>query len=654
MLIFLLLAAAAAVPLARPRPFERDGEKAFWLTRDTIAVRVISGSWTYELHYASGRAASYPESTKIVLQWQRVLTNTDYAKFPNIGGYYELRIPSSNVGQVESILRSGGAAVATLTSSGSLLEFTGLQIQGVLDDMFTFTGALGVTYSGTTPSVSLWAPTAQSVTLERYATSTGSAISTHQMTRSALGVWSVVGAADWTNTFYTYLITVYVPNSGRVETLRTTDPYSVSLSLNSLRSQIVDAYNDPELQPTGWNNHTKPALDAFEDIVVYELHVRDFSINDSLVPQQYRGKFLAFDTNTVSGTNGQAHLSALQQAGLTHVHLLPFFDIATIDEDVNARVDPDRGVLSQYSADSEEQQRIVGETRYIDSFNWGYDPFHYSTPEGSYSVQLDGKMRIKEFRSLVLSLNKLGLRVVMDVVYNHVAASGISSAKSVFDKIVPGYFMRYDNNGVPQTSTCCPDTASEFSMTEKLMIDSLLTWSTLYRIDGFRFDLMGHHTVSNLQRAQSALRALTLQNDGVDGSKIYLYGEGWAFGSGLAKGLYIASQWNIAGNGIGTFNDRIRDAIHGGSRTDPLEIRAQGYINGISYDWNGYEYSDRYRDALLYDCDVIKVGLAGNLRNFQFTDRYGNTQTGQGLNGVGYTLDPQESIQYASSHDDQA
>ena len=184
-------------------------------------------------------------------------------------------------------------------------------------------------------------------------------------------------------------------------------------------------------------------------------------------------------------------------------------------------------------------------------------------PEGSYSTNPDGPARIVEFREMVQALNKMGLRVVMDVVYNHTNASG-QNPKSVLDRIVPGYYHRLNDSGAVETSTCCSNTASEHNMMEKLMVDSVVTWAKDYKVDGFRFDLMGHHMMSNMLKVRAALDALTLAQDGVDGKSIYMYGEGWNFGevADNARGVN-ATQLNLAGTGIGTFNDRSRDAVRG-------------------------------------------------------------------------------------------
>jgi pullulanase len=203
-------------------------------------------------------------------------------------------------------------------------------------------------------------------------------------------------------------------------------------------------------------------------------------------------------------------------------------------------------VLASFPPDSDQQQALIGALRDQDPFNWGYDPFHFTVPEGSYSTDPDGPARIIEFRQMVQALNQTGLRVVMDVVYNHTHAAG-QDEKSVLDRVVPGYYHRLNERGAVETSTCCANTASEHQMMEKLMIDSLVTWAVEYKVDAFRFDLMGHHMVDNMLNVRAALDALTLEEHGVDGKSIYLYGEGWNFGevADNARGVN-ATQFNMA------------------------------------------------------------------------------------------------------------
>ena len=286
---------------------------------------------------------------------------------------------------------------------------------------------------------------------------------------------------------------------------------------------------------------------------------------------------------------------------------------------------------------------------------------HYTVPEGSYSTNPDGTTRIVEFREMVQALNASKLRVVMDVVYNHTNASG-QSPNSVLDRIVPGYYHRLNDAGRVESSTCCANTATEHAMMEKLMVDSVVTWAKQYKVDGFRFDLMGHHMVSNMLKVRQALDALTPAKDGVDGKAIYLYGEGWNFGevANNARGIN-ATQLNLAGTGIGTFDDRLRDAVRGGSptRNGNKDLEEQGFSNGLFFDPNGYDQgtADAVKAKLLLFQDQLRVGLAGNLADYQFVDRTGKVVSGKDVdyNGspAGYNRDPQEHIVYVEAHDNQ-
>jgi pullulanase-type alpha-1,6-glucosidase len=368
-----------------------------------------------------------------------------------------------------------------------------------------------------------------------------------------------------------------------------------------------------------------------------------------------RGTFMAF---TEASSNGMTHLAKLAAAGLTHVHLLPFFDFATVNEVKSEQKSPPD--LSAFGPDSEEQQAAISAIRDEDAYNWGYDPFHFTAPEGSYATDPDGPARIVELRSMVKGLHEAGLRVVMDVVYNHTTASGQSS-KSVLDKVVPGYYHRLNAKGAVETSTCCQNTATEHAMMEKLMVDSLLTWARAYKIDGFRFDLMGHHMKSNMLKVKSALAALDPVKDGVIGAGIYIYGEGWDFGevAGGARGEN-ATQKAMAGTGIGTFNDRLRDAVRGGGPFDGGEdLKKQGFVSGLFTNPNGLDQGtpDEQEAALLKLQDQIRAGLAGNLKDYSFESAAGTPVTSAELdyNGqpVGYTQDPIEAITYIEAHDNQ-
>lgn len=634
--------------------------QAHWVTPDTIAwdVDAPEGS-IFTLYYApdggltlTSTGVTGGESFPLTVD-EAGLSEAVLAKFPHLEGALALKL--SDAARIPELLK-GQVAVGVIDPDGNALDATGLQIPGVLDELYTYDGKLGPVYSADGISISVWAPTARNVTLHIFADSAEATTSTTSpMTLDpATGVWTATGSVeDWNGKFYLYEVEVYVPKEGAVVKNLVTDPYSVSLSTNSTRSQIVDL-SDPSLAPTGWVELQKPPLAAPEDIVLYELHVRDFSVSDPAVPDELKGTYKAF---TLTNSNGMQHLIALAQAGLTHIHLLPVFDIATINEDRAAWVGPTFEELAGFGPAASNQQELIDATRDQDGFNWGYDPYHYSVPEGSYSTNPDGTTRIVEFREMVQALNQNGLRVVMDVVYNHTNSSG-QNEKSVLDRIVPGYYHRLDDNGTVATSTCCANTATEHNMMEKLMIDSVVMWATQYKVDGFRFDLMGHHMRTNMEHVRAALDALTIENSGVDGKSIYLYGEGWDFGEVAqnARGIN-ATQLNMGGTGIGTFNDRLRDAVRGGSPFGGFQD--QGFVSGLSLEPNGVTDGTPEEQAarLLHFADQIKVGLAGNLRDYTVVNAEGETVTGAEIdyngNPTGYTLDPQEHIVYAEAHDNQ-
>ncbi len=633
--------------------------KAHWVSEDTIAWNAGSAADTFALHYAAEGGLGLDEGgvtgaeQTLSLAWSAGLPAAVLEQFPHLAGYDALTLDAGDLYLVPTLLK-GQVAVSVVAGDTTPIDATSLQIPGVLDDLYAFDGELGPTFDAGVPSLALWAPTAKSVDLHLFADADPATTpSVIPMTGdSTTGVWTTTGTPGWMGKYYLYAVEVYVPSTGQVEVNLVTDPYSVGLSKDSQRSQIVDLAS-PVLEPEGWAALAKPPLAAPEDIAIYELHVRDFSIADATVPEALRGTFAAF----AEDSDGIAHLSALASAGLTHVHLLPSFDIATVPEDRADQLDVDQTLLATYAPDSDQQQALIAAIKDQDGFNWGYDPWHYTVPEGSYATDPDGAARILEFRQMVQALNEAGLRVVMDVVYNHTNAAG-QNDKSVLDRIVPGYYHRLSLTGSIETSSCCPNTASEHAMMEKLMIDSVLTWAKAYKVDGFRFDLMGHHSKANMLELRMALDALTLAEDGVDGSEIYLYGEGWNFGEVANDARFVqATQRNMAGTGIGTFSDRLRDGVRGGNPfSDPRE---QGFINGLCYDPSAYETgqgSDQCAE-LLHISDWIRIGLAGDLADYEFVDANGNLVRADQVDyfgqQAGYTADPQENIKYIAAHDNE-
>jgi pullulanase-type alpha-1,6-glucosidase len=544
-------------------------------------------------------------------------------------------------------LLTGQLVVGAYDDSGALVGATGVQIPGVLDDLYASAARarLGPTWHGRTPRLAVWAPTAKDVELVLGDRRLG-------MHRGRDGVWRIEGRPSWLNAEYAYAVTVYVPDE--VVTNVVTDPYSLGLSLNSRRSLLVDL-RDTALTPHGWSRLAKPRLAQPEDSTIYELHIRDFSFTDETVPAGERGTYRAF---THAGSDGMRHLRRLAESGLNSLHLLPSNDIATIEEDRALQAEPPCD-LESFGPASEEQQACLSPIRDRDGFNWGYDPLHYTTPEGSYATRPDGPSRTREFREMVMGINRAGLRVIMDVVYNHTPAAG-QDAKSILDRIVPGYYHRLSATGAVETSTCCANTATEHRMMEKLMVESVVTWAREYKVDGFRFDLMGHQPKVAMLAVRRALDALTLKRDGVDGRRIYLYGEGWNFGEVANDARFVqATQLNMAGTGIGTFSDRLRDAVRGGGPFDS-DPRIQGFATGLFTDPNGAAVNGapaEQRARLLLYQDQIKVGLAGNLRDYRFVDRNGNAVTGSQVdyNGqpAGYAAEPDETITYVDAHDNE-
>lgn len=638
---------------------------AYFLSAEAIAWKTMGepAEFSYFLYHdpAGGivaRDGTVQGGQRIALHYAGPLTSDAKlaTAFPYLAKYVKLTAPEL-AGKLPDLLREQLVLVVK-SADGSIRAATSLQTFGVLDEVAAYTGDdLGGTFDELgVPTVKLWAPTARAVKLRLYDTATAAAAQTVDLVRGDKGVWSVKGEPAWKNKYYLYEVEVFARSKGAFVKNLVTDPYSTSLALNSARSQLVDL-NDAALKPAGWDTLKKPELQAFEDIVLYELHVRDFSISDPTVPAAHRGTYLAF-TDTAS--SGMVHLQKLAQAGLSHLHLMPLADFSTVQEDRSQQVVPQ--IPAGAAPDAEDQQAALALAMGKDAFDWGYDPFHYSAPEGSYAMEASGSARILEVRKMVQSLAQVGLRVVMDVVYNHTHSAGQDDPASVLDRVVPDYYYRLDSAGGIQNSSCCADTASEHAMMEKLMVDSLRLWARQYKIDGFRFDFMGHHTTQNLQHVRAALSALTPAKDGVDGTKIYLYGEAWKFGS-LVDILpdQAFDQGHAYGSGIGSFNDRIRDSIRGGGPFSGLAD--QGFATGLADDYNQSpaneetptDLAGRLRKLAELGDDIL-LGLAGNLRDYVFIGSEGKPIRGadvkyRGAPGAGYTADPQETINYFSAHD---
>jgi pullulanase-type alpha-1,6-glucosidase len=638
-------------------PPDLRSARAQWLRHDVVAFDAPANAASFRLYHApdgglvaTGEGVSGGDSLPLTLD-PAGLPAELRTQYPHLAAYDALRVPAADVAG----LLTGQLAVAAYDADGRLVDATGVQVPGVLDDVYAGAAGehLGPAWAHGTPSLALWAPTAKSVGL--LLDPAGPAGERRvAMTRDAYGVWHARGGRGWRDARYAFEVGVYVPALDEVVTNVVTDPYSLGLTTNSARSVLADL-DGPALKPGGWDRQRKPGLARPEDSTIYELHVRDFSITDESVPAAHRGTYLAF---TDRNSAGMRQLRDLARAGLNTVHLLPTNDIASVEERRDAQQTPSCD-LSSFGPAAEDQQACLDPIRDTDGFNWGYDPLHYTTPEGSYSTNPDGTTRTREFRRMVGALNDTGLRVVMDVVYNHTPASG-QDPHSILDRVVPGYYHRLSATGAVENSTCCANTATEHLMMGKLMVDSVVTWAREYKVDGFRFDLMGHHSKANMLAVRAALDKLTPARDGVDGKRIYLYGEGWNFGEVANDARFVqATQLNMANTGIGTFSDRLRDAVRGGGPFDE-DPRIQGFGTGLFTDPNGAAVNgtpaDQRARLLLYQ-DQIKVGLAGNLRDYRFTDRNGDVVPGSGVdyNGqpAGYAGDPSETITYVDAHDNE-
>ncbi|MBA2948486.1 pullulanase-type alpha-1,6-glucosidase [Streptomyces himalayensis] len=629
--------------------------KAVWIDRNTVAWNGSDAAASTQLLYSrtGSIAAEHGTLTSTDERWLRLdkttLTDAQKERFPHLKDYTAWSVDPRDRDRVRDALR-GQIVASQRAANGAVLAATGVQIAGVLDDVYADSGAtkadLGPVFHDGKPTLSVWAPTAQKVALELDGTSV-------PMKRDAsTGVWSVTGPKSWKGKPYRYVVDVWAPSAQKIVTNKVTDPYAVALTADSEQSLVVDL-GDPSLAPSGWSSLRKPKAVALKDAQIQELHIRDFSVEDST--SGHPGTYLAF---TDKDSKGSKHLRKLAEAGTSYVHLLPAFDIATIPEKKSDQATTDCD-LASYPADSEKQQECVAKIAAKDAYNWGYDPYHYTVPEGSYATDPDGTERTVEFRKMVEALNDDGLRVVMDVVYNHTAASG-QAKTSVLDRIVPGYYQRLLADGSVANSTCCANTAPENAMMGKLVVDSIVTWAKEYKVDGFRFDLMGHHPKANILAVRKALDALTLEKDGVDGKKIILYGEGWNFGEIADDARFEqATQKNMAGTGIATFSDRARDAVRGGGPFDE-DPGVQGFASGLytepnSSKANGTEAEQKAR--LLHYQDLIKVGLSGNLADYMFTDSSGKEVKGSEVdyNGspAGYAEAPGDALAYADAHDNE-
>jgi pullulanase len=648
-------AAALADTLARA-VYTETSARAYWLDASTVQWPGAPEGARYALHRSARAALRIAMGARVSGADARVplaaartpLPAATAERFRFVGAGARLELPAGT--PIDALLRDQLVLVRE-DEQGRVVEATGVQLAGALDARYAAAATvpdLGATVIRGTPpargaSFALWAPTARRVAVCTYASARGAATRVRAMRLdAATGTWRSTIAGVAHGRPYLYLVDVFVPGAGVVRN-RVTDPYSLGLTADSRRSVVMDL-GDPSTMPAGWDEHARPApIASPTDLAVYELHVRDFSASDTTVRAPWRGKFLAF---TESGSDGMRHLRALGQAGITDVHLLPVYDLSTVPETgcVTPRV-------PRAAPDAEAQQAAVSAVRERDCFNWGYDPFHYTAPEGSYATAPeDAAARAREMRAMVMALHAAGLRVGMDVVYNHTFAAG-QAPKSVLDRIVPGYYHRLEADGRIARSTCCENTATEHAMMAKLMIESAAAWVRHYRIDSFRFDLMGHQPRAAMERLQATV-------DSAAGRRVPLLGEGWNFGEIASGARFVqASQLSLQGSGIATFSDRARDGLRGGGCCDggAALVANQGLLSGLHYAPNAENAGRDRRADLLRAADLARIGLAGTLRDFEMTAADGTRRPLSAMDyagqPAGYAEQPGEVVNYVENHD---
>ena len=457
-------------------------------------------------------------------------------------------------------------------------------------DLYHYNGELGALYSKEKTSFVLWSPTATSVKLALFDAGNGvDAKEVKEMAKGENGIWTVDVDTDLNGTYYTYLVT----NNGVEKEV--TDPYAKAVGVNGNRAMVIDLSST---NPEGWENDVKPEFIDATDAIIYELHIRDFTIdNSSGASMEVQGKYNGiWQSGTTLFGNGdiKTGVDHLKELGITHLHLLPTFDHRSIDE---TKLDKPQ-------------------------YNWGYDPQNYNTPEGSYSSNpYSAEVRVEEFKKMVMELHKAGIRVVMDVVYNHTGAT----ADSHLNLAVPDYYYRQNAaGGFSNGSGCGNELASERSMVRKMMVDSLKYWAEEYHIDGFRFDLMALHDITTMKEIRATL-------DEVDES-ILIYGEGWTGGDTPLSSEEQALKVNTVKYGdlqIAAFSDDMRDAIKG----HVFEDATPGFVNGF----NGLE-------------DVIKFGIVASTQNDQVEYTGGPNQY-SGYGTTAWANQPYQTVNYASAHD---
>jgi pullulanase len=454
--------------------------------------------------------------------------------------------------------------------------------QYTFDRYPTYKGSdLGLTYTPSSSVFRIWSPPASAMELKLYETGTGGvAKQTIQMQKNVSGTWVAIVNRDLKGMFYTVRANINGRWSNEV-----TDPYARATGINGQRAQVLDL---KETNPVGWEQDKSPNFSEKNlptDAIIYELHIRDATIDEES-GAKHKGKFLGL---AETGTRNKAGLSTgldhIKELGVTHVHLLPFYDYNSVDETKTGQ------------------------------YNWGYDPVNYNVPEGSYSTDAaDGRTRIRELKQMIQAFHQNGLRVVMDVVYNHTALTETSN----FNQLVPGYYYRQKPDGSFSDATACGnETASERAMMRKFMLESVVYWVKEYHIDGFRFDLMGVHDIETMNLISDTLHKIK--------PDILLYGEGWTAGASpypeekraLKKNAHLLK-------GIAVFSDDIRDGIKG----SVFDIKDRGFATGKTA-----------------NTESVKFGIVASLPHRQIDMSKVN------YSKEAYASGPSNVITYAECHD---
>lgn len=477
---------------------------------------------------------------------------------------------------INNLTLVGVAAATVVSCAPSKQEYNSYELYPVRSGSLT-----EMTYSPEGTVFTLWAPTADEVRVMLFEEGDGGhAYETIQLKRADEGTWTAQVKKDLLGKFYTFNVKINDKWLGDTPGIN-----ALAVGVNGKRAAIIDMRStDPE----GWADDQRPALKSPADVVVYEMHHRDFSIHTSSGITN-KGKFLAMTETGTKNPDGKATgIDHLKDLGVTHVHLLPSYDYASVDESK------------------------LNENKY----NWGYDPQNYNVPDGSYSTDpYNPAVRIREFKQMVQALHQAGIRVVLDVVYNHT----FNTSESNFERTVPGYFYRQRPDGTfADGSACGNETASNRPMMRKYMIESVRHWIEEYHIDGFRFDLMGIHDIETMNQIRKMASSID--------PSIFIYGEGWAASAPQMPQDSLAMKANTYRMpGIAAFSDEMRDALRG-----PFNDNKQGaFLAGLP----GGEES-------------IKFGIAGAVKHPQVDNSKVN------YSQEAWAEEPTQMISYVSCHDD--